>query len=115
MLKAYLAHRASRDESFLAFTRRHEIDALTDDVRGGRGMNSPLRPPLAAIVPENAPFTAEQRAWLNGFFAGLLDGDATALSPQEAAALMPGVQIGARPTTTTARPGTTRPCRSPSA
>jgi ferredoxin-nitrite reductase len=28
MLKAYLAHRASRDESFLAFARRHEIDAL---------------------------------------------------------------------------------------
>ena len=57
-------------------------------------MNSPMRPPLAAIVPESAPFTAEQRVWLNGFFAGLLDGDATALSPQDAQALMPGVQIG---------------------
>jgi sulfite reductase (NADPH) flavoprotein alpha-component len=57
-------------------------------------MNSPMRPPLSSIVPENAPFTDEQRVWLNGFFAGLLDGDATALSPQEASALMPGVQIG---------------------
>ena len=28
MLKAYLAHRASPRESFLGFTRRHEIDAL---------------------------------------------------------------------------------------
>ena len=28
MLKAYLANRASRDETFLVFTRRHEIDAL---------------------------------------------------------------------------------------
>jgi ferredoxin-nitrite reductase len=28
MLKAYLAHRASPQESFLAFTRRHPIDAL---------------------------------------------------------------------------------------
>jgi len=28
VLKAYLAHRASAAESFLAFTRRHEIDAL---------------------------------------------------------------------------------------
>jgi len=28
MLKAYLAHRASADENFLAFTRRHDIDAL---------------------------------------------------------------------------------------
>jgi ferredoxin-nitrite reductase len=28
MLKAYLAHRASPQESFLAFSRRHDIDAL---------------------------------------------------------------------------------------
>ena len=28
MLKVYLAHRASPQESFLAFTRRHEIGAL---------------------------------------------------------------------------------------
>jgi ferredoxin-nitrite reductase len=28
ILKAYLAHRASPDESFLAFTNRHEADAL---------------------------------------------------------------------------------------
>src|SRR5262249_60720138 len=28
MLKAYLAHRATRDETFIAFARRHEIDAL---------------------------------------------------------------------------------------
>ena len=28
MLKAYLAHRDSREESFIAFARRHEIDAL---------------------------------------------------------------------------------------
>jgi sulfite reductase (NADPH) flavoprotein alpha-component len=59
-------------------------------------MNSPVRPPLNAIIPENAPFTAEQRVWLNGFFAGLLDGDVAALSPQDAAALMPSVQIGAK-------------------
>ncbi|MCX7314558.1 MAG: sulfite reductase subunit alpha [Alphaproteobacteria bacterium] len=57
-------------------------------------MNSPMRPPLSAIVPEGAPFTADQRVWLKGFFAGLLDGDAAALSPNEASALMPGVQIG---------------------
>jgi sulfite reductase (NADPH) flavoprotein alpha-component len=57
-------------------------------------MNSPARPPLSSIVPDNAPFTAEQRVWLNGFFAGLLDSDASALSSQQASALMPGVQIG---------------------
>jgi len=44
------------------------------------------------LIPETAPFTAEQRSWLNGFFAGLvsLDGAAvTALSPEQSAALMP--------------------------
>ncbi len=24
----------------------------------------------APVLPENAPFSPEQRAWLNGFFAG---------------------------------------------
>jgi ferredoxin-nitrite reductase len=28
MLKSYMAHRAGRDESFLTFSRRHEVDAL---------------------------------------------------------------------------------------
>src|SRR5262245_39002790 len=54
-------------------------------------MNSPARPPLSSIVPENAPFTAEQRLWLNGFFAGVLDSDAAVLSSQQASAL--GVPI----------------------
>ena len=30
------------------------------------------------VIPENAPFTHEQRAWLNGFFAGVLSLDAPA-------------------------------------
>jgi (2Fe-2S) ferredoxin len=34
MLKAYLAHRASPRKSFLAFTRRHEIDALRSLIEG---------------------------------------------------------------------------------
>ena len=33
---------------------------------------SPSAPPIVALLPEDAPFTREQRAWLNGFFAGLL-------------------------------------------
>jgi ferredoxin-nitrite reductase len=28
MLKGYLAHRATRDETFLAFSRRHEVKNL---------------------------------------------------------------------------------------
>jgi sulfite reductase (NADPH) flavoprotein alpha-component len=46
------------------------------------------------LVPETAPFTQEQRAWLNGFFAGLLSQEGaavTALSPEQNAALMPGL------------------------
>src|SRR5258708_6544604 len=43
-------------------------------------MTLPAHPSPAIFLPENAPFTPEQRSWLNGFFAGLiaLDG-ATAL------------------------------------
>ena len=51
----------------------------------------PPRPP--SLLPESAPFTPQQRAWLNGFFAGLIsvDGSAvTPLSPTESAALMSG-------------------------
>ena len=56
-------------------------------------MNLSTRPPILEILPESAPFSPEQRTLLNGFFAGLLqlDAPATPLSPQEAAALMPGL------------------------
>ena len=33
------------------------------------------------VIPESAPFTAEQRAWLNGYLAGLFARDSTARSP----------------------------------
>ena len=51
-------------------------------------------PPIPSLLPESAPFTVEQRAWLNGFFAGYLgldNGGVTALSPEESARLMSGV------------------------
>jgi sulfite reductase (NADPH) flavoprotein alpha-component len=49
-------------------------------------------PPPAMLVPETAPFTSEQRAWLNGFFAGVvsLDSAVTPLSPEQNAAMMSG-------------------------
>src|SRR5262245_64594321 len=52
-------------------------------------MSQPTRMPVA-LLPESAPFTAEQRAWLNGFFAGFLELPAgvTALSPEANAALI---------------------------
>jgi sulfite reductase (NADPH) flavoprotein alpha-component len=59
-------------------------------------MSLPTRPPIATLIAENAPFTPEQREWLNGFFAGLLslDGGVTPLSAEEAAALMLGGLAG---------------------
>lgn len=48
-------------------------------------------PPVISFISETAPFNDEQRAWLNGFFAGMLapQGAPTALSATENAALMP--------------------------
>jgi len=53
-------------------------------------MTQILPPPHVDLVPETAPFSPEQRAWLNGFFAGLvsLDGAVTALSAAQSEALM---------------------------
>ncbi|MBV9558532.1 MAG: sulfite reductase subunit alpha [Pseudolabrys sp.] len=54
-------------------------------------MSSP--PPFLSLVPETAPFSEEQRVWLNGFFAGLMSLDNNGVRPlsdAEAAALMPG-------------------------
>ena len=53
-------------------------------------MNQQL-PPLPNLVPDTAPFTEEQRSWLNGFFAGLVSLDSaglTPLTPEQNAALM---------------------------
>lgn len=44
------------------------------------------QPAPVPIIPESAPFTAEQRAWLNGFLAGIYGGVA---SPDGAAAPAP--------------------------
>jgi sulfite reductase (NADPH) flavoprotein alpha-component len=36
---------------------------------------------MIAVIPENAPFSASQRAWLNGFFAGLIAFDESTAQP----------------------------------
>ncbi|MFC0239997.1 sulfite reductase subunit alpha [Rhodopseudomonas telluris] len=56
-------------------------------------MSQNMPPPIPMLIPDNAPFSDEQRAWLNGFFAGLVSLDSagvTALSPVQAAALLAG-------------------------
>jgi sulfite reductase (NADPH) flavoprotein alpha-component len=56
-------------------------------------MSVTQRPPIPNFLPDNAPFTPEQRTWLNGLFAGLfgLENGVTPLSPDEAAKLIPGL------------------------
>jgi sulfite reductase (NADPH) flavoprotein alpha-component len=50
-------------------------------------------PPILRLLPDSAPFTPEQRTWLDGFFAGYLglDAAATPLTSEQAAALVPGL------------------------
>ena len=50
-------------------------------------MTEQLRPAEIPLIPETAPFTPEQRAWLNGFFAGLLGAGG---APVPAADVLPG-------------------------
>src|SRR3954454_7189800 len=51
------------------------------------------RPPIPSFIPEFAPFTSEQRLWLNGLFAGAfgLEHGVTPLSATQAAQLLPGL------------------------
>jgi sulfite reductase (NADPH) flavoprotein alpha-component len=54
--------------------------------------------PIVQVLPDTAPFSEEQRSWLNGFFAGLLSLDnagVTALSPAQNAAVMAEAEDGA--------------------
>jgi sulfite reductase (NADPH) flavoprotein alpha-component len=48
--------------------------------------------PMPSLIPEGAPFTPEQRRWLDGLFAGMFGilGNVTPLSADQAAALIPG-------------------------
>ena len=56
------------------------------------------RPPIPSFIPESAPFTPEQRTWLNGLFAGLfgLEEGVTPLSTADVAKLLPGLVGDAR-------------------
>jgi sulfite reductase (NADPH) flavoprotein alpha-component len=53
-------------------------------------------PPIPSFIPESAPFTPEQRTWLNGLFAGLfgLQDGVTPLSSADAGTLLAGLIDG---------------------
>jgi sulfite reductase (NADPH) flavoprotein alpha-component len=55
-------------------------------------MSVTQRPPIPSFIPESAPFTIEQRTWLNGLLAGVygLEGGVTPLSSADVAMLLPG-------------------------
>jgi sulfite reductase (NADPH) flavoprotein alpha-component len=59
-------------------------------------MSMTPRPPIPSFIPESAPFSPEQRTWLNGLFAGVfgLEGNITPLSAAEVAKLIPGLIDG---------------------
>ena len=62
-------------------------------------MTQNLPSPLPGLLPETAPFSDEQRAWLNGFFAALVSPDGlgvTALTNDQAAALLSGTAPSAK-------------------
>jgi sulfite reductase (NADPH) flavoprotein alpha-component len=52
-----------------------------------------MSPRIPSLIPDSAPFTPEQRVWLNGLFAGMisLEESVTPLSSEEAAELLPDV------------------------
>jgi sulfite reductase (NADPH) flavoprotein alpha-component len=59
-------------------------------------MSMTPRPPIPSFIPETAPFTPEQRTWLNGLFAGVfgLPDSITPVSTAEAAKLLAGLLDG---------------------
>ena len=55
-------------------------------------------PPPALLIPESAPFSPEQRAWLTGYFSALLAPDAGAMPlPLADGAALPGAGEGTAP------------------
>ena len=63
-------------------------------------MNQIAPAPQLDLLPESAPFSPEQRAWLNGFFAGFMSpegGLITALSREQNGAIIAGGDDGEAP------------------
>ena len=59
-------------------------------------MNMPILTPTRTLVPESAPFTPEQRAWLDGFFEAVLSVSADSAVLDAAAAPAPdGAEVAA--------------------
>ena len=105
LLAAYLAHRAGADRIVLRILPpardRRRCASWPTRRRSGRWRHERRCTPLPSLIPENAPFSTEQRAWLNGFFAAYLGVSGETAGEDDAEA--------AEPTRTS--PGTTRRSR----
>ncbi len=71
LLQAWMAERAA-GRGLPGLVRRHERRARWHAASRRRRMNAMA--PVTPVIPENAPFSPAQRAWLNGFLAGLYGG-----------------------------------------
>src|SRR5215471_4796379 len=76
---------------FHAPARDRCVESFVRDA--GERMTQTTPPPLPTLIPETAPFSPEQRSWLNGFLAGLLslESGVNPLTAAESAALVPAV------------------------
>ena len=119
MLKAYLANRAgTRDVHAVQSPHGYRCAQGHGRRTEERRMTiQEARTGSVPVIPDGAPFSMEQRAWLNGFFAGLLSLDAKAgISPLDRRTCpMPQRRPWPATAMTARRPGTMRPCPSTSA
>jgi len=62
-------------------------------------MTQTTPPPLPSLIPETAPFSPEQRTWLNGFLTGLLSPNSgiNPLTVAESAAPLPDIGVADGP------------------
>ena len=113
-----------RRRAFWLSAERHDIDALQVAVRAARRSNElPPRPPLPSLIPESAPFTRRAARLAERLLRrpALARGAASRRCRRTGRGLdawrarSRGAIGRGQPRMTTKRPGTTRPCRSPSA
>ena len=70
LFHAYSEH-ALKEESFLSFTRRHDIDELNGSASLGASMMTKSTAALESLDSGQCSVQPEQITWLNGFLAGL--------------------------------------------
>src|SRR5207249_2399931 len=70
LLRDYLERRASPEESLQGFAKPYATEALRDIVQAKIPQAASMQ--QLVFLPDNAPFTESQRAWLHGFVVRLL-------------------------------------------